>query len=469
MSQALEAPGVSYLLGFRPQNLKLDGKFHKLKVMVAAGKKYQLQARNGYYASKKPVGDAEDMTKQEVKEALYSQDEIVSIPVKVTAEFLKVKATSAELTVLTQLDIKGVRFRKADGLSCNDVTSETAVFDANGQFVDGERKEIALKLKDSTVESMSQTGFTIKTVFTVRPGTYRVRSVVRGSEGDQLTARNLTAVIPGKQPNESVKNASVQTLQWAPPKTDAQLKSLSMVPPCDLSEILDRVAANSLVLASNLEKFTAQERIEYVMLDRSGMVENFDSGSFDYVYAIEQQKGGSAGREYRTPVKGSHTFRETGLGVGQAAAALIFNRDLQTDYEMKCEGIDSRNGQLEWVVHFQQRKDRPSRTVKVWVDDVAYPGMLKGRAWISKENFQVIHLEANLMGGRPEIGLQELAFSVDYKVVGTQSGNLGLWLPNRILAYWDFDAHRIILGHSFADFQIFAVETKETIHEPEEP
>jgi VWFA-related protein len=469
MSQALAAPSVSYVLGFAPQNLRFDGKFHKLRVVVAKGKKYQIQARNGYYASKILVDDSEEMAKQEVRESLFSQDETGSVPVKLTAESLKVDATSAQLTVLTHLDIRGFRFRKADGLSCNDVVLATAVFDANGQFVDGQRKEIALKLTDSTMERMSQTGLTLKIVFTVRPGTYRVRSVVQGSEEDQLTARNLVTVIPDKQTNESAKNGSGENPQWAPPKVDAQLKSLSMIPPCDLSEVLEHTAANALVLASNLEKFTAQEHIEYVKLDRSGMVEEFDSGSFQYVYSIEQQNGGSVSREYRTPVKGSHSFRASGYDIGQAAAALIFHPDLQTDYEMKCEGMDSRNGQLDWVVHFQQRKDRPSRTAKFSVGNVAYPSMLKGRAWISKESFQVVHLEANLMGALPEIGLEDLAFSVDYEFVQTPAGNLEFWLPNRIVTYWNFDAHRIILVHTLADFQLFAVETEEEIQDPNSP
>ncbi len=331
-----------------------------------------------------------------------------------------------------------------------------------------ERKEIALKLKDSTRESMSQRGFTVKTVFTVKPGTYRVRSVVRGSEGDQLTAKNLITVVPSKQANEGEKKASGD-VQWAPPRVDAHLKSLTMIPPCDLSEVLEHAGANSLALASNLEKFTAQEHIDYVMLDRSGMVEDYDSGSFDYVYWIEQKDGGSVSRESRSPVKGSHTFGESGLDIGEAAAALIFHPDLQADYEMKCEGLDSRNGQLDWVVHFQQRKDRPSRTTNFSVDKGNHPGMLKGRAWISNDDFQVMRVEASLMGGVPEIGLQELAFSVDYAYVGNPSGSLGFWLPSRIVTYKNFDVHRTVLAHTFADFQFFAIETKEKIQEPKGP
>jgi len=474
MNQALEAPGVSYVLGFRPQNLKLDGKFHKLKVLVAKGKKYQIQARNGYYASKIPVEDPEAMVKEEVREELYSQDEIVSLPVKVTAEWQTVHPTSAQLTVLTDLDVSKLRFRKENALSCNDIVLETGVFDANGQFVDGERKEIALKLKDLTLEKMSQTGLTVKSVFTVKPGTYRVRSVVRGSEGDQLTARNLITVVPvkqppGKQPNDSDKNIRSQNLKWSPPKADAQLKSLSVIPPCDLSNVLEHAAANSLLLASNLERFTAQEHIGYIKLDRTGMVEESDSGSFQYVFWIDHQNGGSVSREYRTPVKGSRAFRGSEQDIGEGAIALIFRPDLRTDYEMKCEGLDTRNGQLDWVVHFQQRQDRPVRTFRIWAGNLGHPGRLKGRAWISKENFEVVHLEANLMGDIPNIRLQEFAFSVDYQFVGTRSGDLGLWLPQSIVTYSNYDPHRIILIHTLDDFQLFAIEIKENIQEPKAP
>lgn len=468
MNQALAAPSVSYVLGFTPQKPLVDGKFHSLRVKVANEKKYQIQATNGYYASK-ILADSEDAAKQEVREALFSRDEIASVPVQVQTQFLKTDAKSAQLAVLTQVDIRGIRFRKEDGKSCDDLVLAAGLFDANGELADGQMQEIALKLSDSTLEKMSQSGLTIKTVLTAKPGTYRVRSVVRDSEGKQLTARNLMTAIPGKQPNDRKKKLSVQNSQWAPPKVDAPLKSLSTVPPCGLSDVLERTAATSLALASNLEKFTAREHIDYVMLDRSGMVTDYDSGSFQYVYSIERQNGGSVSREYRAPVKGSHVFRESAQDIGQAAFALIFLPDLQTDYEMKCEGTDQRNGQLDWVVRFQQRKDRPNRTANIWVDNVAHPGMFKGRAWISKEDFQVVHLEANLMGGVPDIGLQELALSVDYGLVQTPSGNLTLWLPNNIATYWDYDVHRTILVHSLSDFELFTVETKENIQEPRKP
>jgi len=195
LSQALSAPSVSYILGFRPDNASADGKFHKLRVEVANGKKYQIEARNGYFARKKPA-DPEEEAKQEVREALFSGEEIDTLPIQLNTQFLNISPASSQLTVLTRLDIAGIHFRKADGRNRNNVVIATGVFDRNGLLVDGQMKEVTLKLQDSTVERLKQKGLIFKTVFTVKPGSYVVRSVLRGSEGDQLTARNVTTVIP---------------------------------------------------------------------------------------------------------------------------------------------------------------------------------------------------------------------------------------------------------------------------------
>jgi len=50
LRQAVAAPVASYLLGFSPQNLKLNGSFHTLKVALTSKQKFDIQARRGYYA-----------------------------------------------------------------------------------------------------------------------------------------------------------------------------------------------------------------------------------------------------------------------------------------------------------------------------------------------------------------------------------------------------------------------------------
>ena len=80
MREAGAAPEVSYVLGFSPQNLKFDGRFHTLKVGLTTKEKFNVQARHGYFAPRS-ASDPAQITKEEIQEALFSQEEILDIPV----------------------------------------------------------------------------------------------------------------------------------------------------------------------------------------------------------------------------------------------------------------------------------------------------------------------------------------------------------------------------------------------------
>ncbi|MGC0772375.1 MAG: VWA domain-containing protein [Candidatus Acidiferrum sp.] len=195
LREAGAAPAITYLLGFSPQNLKLDGSLHTLKVSFARKTDYKIQARHGYYAPRHVTDPAEE-AKQEIQEALFSQDEIRDLPVDLHTQFFKTTSDEARLAVLTHVDISGVHFRKADGRTRDDLTVATAIFDENGNYVTGGEKIVEMKLLDPTYDRLMRSGLNLKTSFEVKPGSYLVRQVVRDSEGAQLAARNGAVVIP---------------------------------------------------------------------------------------------------------------------------------------------------------------------------------------------------------------------------------------------------------------------------------
>jgi VWFA-related protein len=195
LREAGAAPAMTYLLGFSPQNMKLDGSLHTLKVAFTHKTNYKIQARHGYFAPRHVVDPAEE-AKQEIQEALFSQDEIRDLPVDLHTQFFKTDNYQAKLAVLTHVDIKGVHFRKADGRTRDDLTVATAIFDENGNYVTGGEKIVQMKLLDPTYDRLMRSGLNLKTSFDVKPGTYLVRQVVRDSEGSQLAARNGAVVIP---------------------------------------------------------------------------------------------------------------------------------------------------------------------------------------------------------------------------------------------------------------------------------
>jgi VWFA-related protein len=195
LRRAVAAPPLSYLLGFSPQNLKVDGRYHTLKVTLASKQKFTVQARHGYYAPR-TVKDPAEAAKQEIQEAIFSQEEIHDVPVELQTQFFKTDQTQAKLAVLTHVDVKGIHFRKAEGRSNDDLTFATAIFDENGNFVTGGEKIVQMHLLDPTLNRLNHSGFTVKSSFDIKPGTYLVRMVVRDAEGEQMAARNGAVVIP---------------------------------------------------------------------------------------------------------------------------------------------------------------------------------------------------------------------------------------------------------------------------------
>ena len=189
------APEVSYVLAFSPQNRKMDGQYHLLRVDLAKKLKYSVQARRGYYAPRK-VDDPHELARQEIQEAIYSQEEINELPLDLQTQYFKNEPEGARLSVVSRLELKNMHFRKADGRSLDDLTLATAIFDENGNFITGGEKTVQMRLKDTTYERLAHTGLTVKSSFAVKPGRYLVRQVVRDSEGSQMAARNGAVEIP---------------------------------------------------------------------------------------------------------------------------------------------------------------------------------------------------------------------------------------------------------------------------------
>jgi VWFA-related protein len=188
-------PEVSYLLAIVPDNLKNDGKFHTLNVKLLTKEKYTVQARRGFFAPKRGQ-TPEEVAKQDIEDALFSQEEQEGFPIQLHLQYYKVDEMNAKLSVLAHVDLTKLHFEKSEGRNWDDLTIVAGLFDRNGNFISGEQKTLEMRLKDTTLEKLDQTGVTLKTNFNVKPGGYMVRLVVRDSKAAQLSARNGVVEIP---------------------------------------------------------------------------------------------------------------------------------------------------------------------------------------------------------------------------------------------------------------------------------
>lgn len=194
LRRVAETPEYSYVLAFVPQNLKPDGSYHSLKVTVTNPPKLSVQARHGYYAPK-TLSDPAQQAKQDIEDAIFSQEEMHNLPVKLHTQFFKASDDDAKLTVLAHVDVRSLHFRKLEGRNNDVLTCVSALFNRNGNLVQGVEKTVTMHLKDDTLANKLGSGITLKTSFDVKPGSYMVRLVVRDAEGQLMSAENGTVEI----------------------------------------------------------------------------------------------------------------------------------------------------------------------------------------------------------------------------------------------------------------------------------
>jgi VWFA-related protein len=193
------APEYMYVLGFSPQNLKMDGSFHALKVSLKNPNSQTLtalgvNARRGYYAPTH-LADAKETARREIEEALFSREEMHDIPVDLHSQFFKVNEQEAKVSLVIRVDMQRLHFHKEADRNRNDLTVVAGLFDRNGNYAGGVTKQIEMRLKDETLEKLGA-GLTIRTTLNAKPGRYAIGLVVIDSEGQMLAAQNGAVEIP---------------------------------------------------------------------------------------------------------------------------------------------------------------------------------------------------------------------------------------------------------------------------------
>jgi len=264
------------------------------------------------------------------------------------------------------------------------------------------------------------------------------------------------------------KTAKRSALKWAPPNVDAPISTLASTPACPLSEVLGHAGERAAELVANLQSFTARETVEYADLDYNGS--NFASAvgaaTFDYAVSFDQKPGTLAIHEARSDSHGANSLPGKFQSSGLIAIGLVFHPYYQGDFEMRCEGAGLWNGEAAWVVHFEQRDDKPAHMHSFRTPDGVFRANLKGRGWISTDTSQILHIETNLKKEMPAIQLQREAISVDYAPVEFHSKNMKLWLPQVSEVFFQMQDRRYVILHSFTDFLLSSVQTDQTIGQP---
>ena len=194
-------PEVAYHLGFSPDDLAADGKYHKLKVRLVGEKTNIVQARPGYFApdravpAEKAAPAGQKASAGEVRarldRAVMNEEILAAFPVSVSVK------PGPAITITAHVDVSALRFVPQDGRRVQHLTFVAALLDTQGKLVTAKEGAMDLELTDATFAGMAASGLNANLSLAAPPGTYRLREVVQESVDGRIATTLQTVEIPG--------------------------------------------------------------------------------------------------------------------------------------------------------------------------------------------------------------------------------------------------------------------------------
>jgi len=290
-------------------------------------------------------------------------------------------------------------------------------------------------------------------------------SVVSGNAPEN-TGQTLPQ-LSGVDPLQGLPPPGLSVKSWQPPGVDQSKLALASGVDCPTETVLDETGKRVAELVDDIARFAAVEDLFHQSLDVFGNPLRTETRKYNYVASISEPEAGYlAVDEDRAAKVDLTTFPDKIASTGFAALALVFHPHMRDSFAMKCAGLGDWHGQASWVVDFKQRDDKPNRVQSYKIGQMVYPVKLKGRAWITADNYQIVHIESEMVRPMPEIKLLSEHQIVDYGPVRFEKKNTSLWLPKSAEIYFDFRQHRYYRRHSFGHYMLFSVGTEEKPKEP---
>lgn len=251
---------------------------------------------------------------------------------------------------------------------------------------------------------------------------------------------------------------------WVPSSIDDETPMADTGIQCPLDQVLDGTSKSVEQFFASIGNFTATETLIHQRLDAAGQPVSEENRKFDYLAFT--RPGLLSFDEYRNGTVDLTQFPAHIATQGFSGLEVIFHPRLRDNYEMSCEGLGQLRDKPAWVVHFQQRNDRPSLLQRFQVDGISRSIDMKGRAWISADNFQVLQIETDMVKPVPQVHLLAEREFVEYWPVQFRTPAVELWLPSSVEIYLDFRGKHYRRIDNFSDYKMFSVQTSEVIEPP---
>jgi VWFA-related protein len=185
-----------YILGYYTTNDKPDGKYRRIAVKLNASLSAKVEHRQGYYADKvwgKFSGQDRD---QQLKEAMSAGDPLTDLPLAIEVDYFRVSPTAYYVPVSVKVpgSVIALAQKKGGGVTQFDFLGQ--IQDERRNVVGNVQDFIKIKLDAAEAERASRKNFHYDAGFTLGPGRYRMKFLVRENQTGKMGTFDAKFVVP---------------------------------------------------------------------------------------------------------------------------------------------------------------------------------------------------------------------------------------------------------------------------------
>lgn len=254
-----------YILGYYTTNDKPDGKYRRINVKLNTSLTAKLDHRQGYYAEKvwgKFTGQDKD---QQLKEAMSAGDPQTDLPIALEIDYFRVSPVAYYVPVSLKVpgSVIALAQKKGGGVTQFDFLGQ--IQDERRNVVGNVQDFIKVKLDAADVDRAARRNFHYDAGFTLAPGHYRMKFLVRENQTGKMGTFDARFVVPDLTADSTLLKTS--SIIWS-----SQREPLAAV--VGTAEKMQRrvVAANPLIVGNekivpNVTKVFRRSQNLYIAFD----------------------------------------------------------------------------------------------------------------------------------------------------------------------------------------------------------
>jgi VWFA-related protein len=216
--QAQRAFSSYYILGYYTSNSNLDGKFRRIKISLRDGVSGDLDYRQGYFAGKEFRKFTTADKERQLEDALMLGDPITELTIAMEIGYFQLNRAEYFAPVVVKIPGSELALAKKGGAEHTLLDFIGEIKDEFGSTVSNIRDKADVKLSDNTAAELAKRPFAYDTGFTLLPGKYTMKMLVRDVETGRIGTYQSVFIVPNL--NKEEKRIAISSVVLSSQRVD---------------------------------------------------------------------------------------------------------------------------------------------------------------------------------------------------------------------------------------------------------